>query len=71
MIRWAQKEDLSFDRSNTAAATRAKIVDGANRKQQITQRIYGMLERTLDRAEYAQRTAGRQSSGPKAALRAS
>lgn len=52
VTRWAQKEGLTFDRSKTATATRANIVDGAQRRQNITRRIYDMLERTLDRAEY-------------------
>lgn len=50
--RWAAKEGLDFDRTQTAVATRSAIVSRASRRQLITDRIYSQIEALLDRMQY-------------------
>ncbi|GAB6859108.1 helix-turn-helix domain-containing protein [Microbacterium xylanilyticum] len=50
--RWAAKEGLDFDRTQTAVAVRSAVVSRASRRQQITDRIYSQIEALLDRMQY-------------------
>ncbi len=53
--RWAAKEGLDFDRTQTAVAVRSAVVSRASRRQQITDRIYSQIEALLDRMQYRPR----------------
>jgi len=43
--------DLTFDRSSTKDATRARVADNKLRRQAIIARLYGRSEKILDRLE--------------------
>lgn len=50
---FCEKEGLSFDRTATAVATQAKVIDAKARRTAIIQRLYARVEATLDRLDKA------------------
>lgn len=53
VTKYAAQADIAapFDRSKTAAATHARQVDNTARRAALIDRLYGLSERLLDRAE--------------------
>ncbi|MFJ3173782.1 helix-turn-helix domain-containing protein [Streptomyces roseus] len=47
----AEEMQLSFDRTHTEAATRARVVDARERRIALIERYYAQAERILDRLE--------------------
>lgn len=59
------EEGLSFDRSKTINATRARVADNKSRRAAIVGRLYGRAEKILDRLEapqYVHRMMGPEGS---------
>ena len=56
---------LAFDRAATQAATAARVADAKARRANVVDRLYGVIEKSLDRLERATHTITETSFGKK------